>query len=72
MNFNLTEGKADQNRLECMIHGQSPWLAISIDSDHQFFCLVCLREALTRIGVHGMFPVSKPEPVEQWPENLEV
>ncbi|MFN0108523.1 MAG: hypothetical protein ACKVZH_06680 [Blastocatellia bacterium] len=56
--------------LACPIHGQAPWLAIGIDGDDQFFCLVCLRQALTRMGVRGMFPVAVSEPVEEWPDEL--
>lgn len=67
-----TSKESRKGQLACPVHGQAPWLAIGIDGDDQFFCLVCLREALTRMGVRGMFPVSASasEPVEEWPEEL--
>lgn len=71
--MSTTPNKAESTaRMACPVHGEQPWLAIAIDDDHQFFCLVCVREMLTRMGVRGMFPVPVLEPVEQWPEEVEV
>jgi len=33
------------------------------------YCYLCFRDALTRIGVHAMFP--EPEKPVEWPESLE-
>ncbi len=61
--------------LACNQHGQMPWFMIELDGDQRFYCVACLREVLTRLGVCSMFPVVQPvavEPVEQWPDELEV
>lgn len=61
-------------KLECSKHGDAPWMQLTFKGVTQFLCAVCMVEVLTRMGVHGMFPVAaKVEDSDaiEWPEHLE-
>lgn len=70
-----------QFRYACAKHGEhQSYLFISHRSQPaKLYCLYCLEEVLTQLGVHGMFPVGRmeetpqaPEPGEDWiPQSLE-
>ena len=60
--------------MRCQKHGEhQSYMWIQINGLTTCYCLACLHEVLTRLGVHGMFPVAAdaPLPDVEWPENLE-
>lgn len=68
-------------RWSCAKHGEHvSILTITIDGVAKNYCLFCFDEVLTRLGMHGMFPVGireleeLPAPsVESWiPEELDL
>lgn len=69
-------------RWSCSKHGEhGAYLFFTINGLKKIYCMVCLDELLTRLGVHGMFPVGEraiadelPAPgVESWiPEELDL
>lgn len=69
--------KPEPTNLACPKHGSAPYLAVvGGEGIGKRYCLTCFDEAMTRLGVHGMFPViAKPvvdSDASEFPEGLEL
>ena len=70
-----------KGRFACQRHGEhSAYIFLCIEPyPVKIYCLICIDEAMTRLGVHGMFPV-RDEPTsavsaevskDEFPKDLE-
>ena len=63
-------------QLQCPKHGAAPYVFVTFKGTVQNLCAVCAAEVLTRLGVHGMFPVGIKQDAEfeavEWPESMEI